>query len=754
MNSQEIERLYENQEFEAALEAANASLIQEPANKDLLFTKVRCLFELSMRTDSEKQSIQQARDSYDTCSELLSLDPSHVGALSYRAYIGVYNNFVFGKDEQVLSDCTRLVEQSDDASKARFLEWRSQAYLRQHKPTAALEDMQAIIASATVAFSNDQPQRNVAQSRAHFSMGEIQEQHLQDIPAALEQYRLAFEKGTYLFSWLPIARLALDHGQYDFAAQLLAILPTTLTEVTDEFVALMEKVKQLYHEHPSELKLAVMYCTSTATFPEITMPSDDETDLTLQQLSLGKKLMQQFPEEEYFYIYLGRTLFLAGQYADAIPYFEKGIAINPFPMSLARWAYAVYKVKGAFPDNLPESKYDIPYEWYDAGVSFGEWEVDDEADMQHERILNQLYYNAIKRYKAYWLENSGNAKAHHEHHFAMCCNNYGISLSKLGRHEEAIEIHNIGYRMSPFWEQLNSRAYAYRDTEQYDLAAVDWTEVLNYSHMMDPVHHASTYNLLIDVLMSNLNDRERAIYWYDKFIETYESSLAQEIAELEDDDQAAAQHQVNQIITTRALIQGEPGDLPNRIATLEKHLEQFPDDSDAYFNLMQMYFENNQYEQCIGSATSRLSLGELDRIPIASRAKIYYFRGKAYLLLHNYERAIQDMTEVLNYISQDPDTSDVDYFNVYGYIAEAALALNDNQTALTYSRKSIAISDENNWKWDEITANIAFTEAAALKNTGEQKEAVRKLKHLLEKMPSHEQAAQKLKEWKPKWGWF
>jgi tetratricopeptide (TPR) repeat protein len=756
MNMKEIESLYENQEFDAALDAANASLAQEPANKDLLYIKARCLFELSLRTEDQEHSTAQIKEAYALCSEVLAIDPAHNGALSYRAYIGVYCYYIEGQEEQTISDCTALINQAKDVSVTRYLEWRSQAYIRQQHPAAALEDLQRIISEAGNFYPNDQPQRNELLSATYFSMARILETITGDIPAALEQYRQSFSHSPYQSRFLPVAKLALDHGDYDLAASILDILPTSLEDVSDEFVELLETIKQLYHSsNPVPPKVALMYCTSTAAFPDIVLTAEDETDVTLQQVSLGKKLMQQFPDEAYYCNYTGRALFRAGQYADALPYTEKGIAIRPYPMTVARWAYAKYKTTGSFPETYPPAVHDTPYDWYEAGVAFGEWEAKGkQAVKQWELMLDYLYGNAIKLYKAYWFENSGSAKAHHPHHFAMCCNNYGINLSRLGRYEEAVEIHTIGYNISPFWEQLDSRAYACRDAGKYDQAAEDWAALLEYSNMLEPVKLAATYNLLIDLWMSNLNNHEKAAYWYDQFMEVYDGGLSDEIAQLPADEQEAAQQQVNEITTSRGLIQGSPGDLPQRIRLLEKHLEQYPDDSNGYFNLMQLYYENKQYEHCIGCATSRLSLGGLEEIPIYSQARIYYFRGRAYIHTRNFEKGMQDMLLVQQLTAGDSQTVDSDLFNIYGYLAEAALGLGDYKAAASYATKSLEINDSNTWKWDQVTANIALIRATALKNDGQQKEAVRILKEILERVPDRQEAAQKLKEWKSRWSFF
>lgn len=472
MTIKEIEKLYEEQQFDIALNAANALLANHPGSKELLYIKARCSFDLSLATRSATQAAQLMQGAYNAFNEVLALDPAHAGALPYRAYIGAYSAFVENEAAQAIADCTQLLKDADAASRLRYLEWRAQGSLRQDNTHAALADIQQIITEAPAAYSEEQPLRNVLLGTMHYTAATILHTHQKNSAAALEQYHAALAHAPWQHDYVPAARLAMELGDYDFTSTLLTIIPRTLTAVTDEFADLLESTRDAYERNPTQ-SAAHLYCYATATFPEITLATDDTQDIRLQQISLGKKLIQEFPEEGYFWNYTGRALFLAGQYANALPYFEKGIALKPLPMTLARWAYAKYKTEGRFPETLPAIQHDMPYDWYEAGVSFNGWQVrGDAAKTAREQLVNYIYSRAIQQYKAYWFENSGSAYAHHEHHFAMCCNNYGISLANLERYEEAIDIHTIGYKMSPFWEQINSRGYANRSAGRSMVRAI------------------------------------------------------------------------------------------------------------------------------------------------------------------------------------------------------------------------------------------------------------------------------------------
>lgn len=754
MTSKEIESLYDQEQFEAALKAAAAFLADDPADTTVLYLKARCLLELSMAPEDEQQADDLINKAYNAFSDVLAVNEHHREAREYRAYIASYSGFITGKDEAVLADFSRLMEKGDDTARLRYLQWRYTAHLRQDNSDAAIEDMKAVIDTAAKVYSNDQPLRNELVAKIYYTLGEVFLLNKDDVATALVNYRQAFDHAVYQRDYLPVAKLALENEDYTFAEKLLEVLPVVLDDVDDDFVSLLRQVQEIF-EHNRELPVALMYCKATAAFPGI-MLGENEQDVVLEQISLGKKMMQLYPEVEYFCNYAARAFFNVGQYAEAMPYLEKGIAIRPHPLTLARWCYARYKQDGIFPSAWPDSDYDFPHDWYEAGVICSQWEVTEEPAKQQLLLFrNYLYGKGIDLYKAYWFGNGGSAKAQQALHFAVCCNNYGISLYELKQYKEAIEIHTIGYNISPFWEQLDSRALAYQDAGQYEKAVEDWATLLtSYSDVLDFEHYVANHDRLMYAYVSEIRDDEKALYWYESFMKAYDNGLSAEIENLQAEAYKQVMYHLNRMKTARGLIEGDTDDLSLRIGLLEKHLEQHADDSDAYFNLMQLYFKNNQYEHCAGCATNRLSIGGLNEIPVVSRVKIYYFRAKACIKLGNYKQAMEDLLQCETLTNGDPQSTGEDFFRIYGYLAETALALEDNKTAIAYAAKSIDINIRNNWNWDEVTAGICFTLACALKNDGRKKEAMKQLKLIVENFPAYEKAAEKMKEWKSKWNFL
>ncbi|RPE08527.1 hypothetical protein EGT74_15920 [Chitinophaga lutea] len=756
MTIKDIESLLEQGAYEAALRAAETYLETHPADADALYLKARSLFECSLRPDSEEQAAELINKAYEGFSEALAANSGHREALEYRAYTGACSQYITGREDAVMADLERLLESGDDVSRLRYMQWRSTAYLRDGLHDAAIADLRTIIDMAGQTFPDEPAQRNEIAAGMWYNIGEIQQQHLAEPEAALDSYREAFRHSPYKREYITAAALALEMGAYELAEQLMDVLPVVLGQVDDAFGSLLQQVKEAYAAHPDNPDVAVMYCKATAGVPSVMFDVEEE-DVVLEQISLGKKMMQQFPEEKYFAQYTGKTFFEVQQFAEAMPYLEKAIATdNPHPMAIARWCYAKYKLEGAFPDNWPDSEYYFPYDWYLSAAVSSEWETASPAAREQHLVLNKfLYAKAIAQYKAYWFENGGNGTAHHMLHFSMCCMNYGLTLHDLGAYDAAIDIYTTGYNLVPFWEQLNARAMAHCEAGQFEPAVTDLGEVLEkFGDGLDPYQAASIYNRLIYICGGNLHDHQRALHWYERFMEVYDSGMEAAIEQLPDDERERVTAVVNSIKTSRGLMKGETDDLAARIGMMEKHLEEFPDDANAYFNLMQLYFQNGQYEHCAGSATSRLSIGEPGPLDIEDYVKTYFFRAKANRALGHLQKTWDDLLQCEQFTERNPASVDYDFHFLHGYMGDVAMERGDYPTAVERLSKSMHIATRNNWIWNESIAGYCYLLAHAYKQEGRLKEAMQQLKLIIRKYPAHPMAAEKLKEWKPWWNLF
>lgn len=168
--------------------------------------------------------------------------------------------------------------------------------------------------------------------------------------------------------------------------------------------------------------------------------------------------MQLHPEWSITYHFAGTILYEAGNYNEAYPYLEKALELKGMAVTIYRYIDAYYRTFNALPviSRLPD---DHPTEYYNAGVYLSEIleGIRDHHDQTTIKELKcTLYEKAYNGFYEYFCNGNGPTLFTDKHIFAMCCNNYGIALSDLQAYEKAAQVHELGYSISPFWEQLSS----------------------------------------------------------------------------------------------------------------------------------------------------------------------------------------------------------------------------------------------------------------------------------------------------------
>jgi tetratricopeptide (TPR) repeat protein len=229
------------------------------------------------------------------------------------------------------------------------------------------------------------------------------------------------------------------------------------------------------------------------------------------------------------------------------------------------------------------------------------------------------------------------------------------------------------------------------------------------------MYYVSIHERIIEDL-TTLERHAEALDLYEKILAEYSGWISADMEELEVYDRETIMYNIDRIKTGRAFIKtGSADDLSERIQALENHLIEKPDDSDAYFNLMYLYFDNTQYEHCIGAINNRISIGGINKLPVVSQMKIYYFRGKAALKLGRYQAAVTDMLQTLEIMSggDDSDNSPNNRFGVYAYLAEAYLGEKAYDLSLEYGFKCANMYTDKNWAWDTESSAFRYTMALA-----------------------------------------
>lgn len=756
MYLEELERLYNEQAYTVAVIQLEAYLQDHATEAAAWHLLGLCKLEMAKSADNKDEAITIYNTAYDAFSQALTFEPSHIQARVHRAYMGA--NVMENKAADTISDCKIIIDGGDQELTTKALLYRFQVQVLQNKTTEALADMEQSLEIYGSLYQDDLPQLNVAKFQCYTRMGDVY-YHTDNKPVALDYYRRAFECTVYNNRTLSTLYFALDMADYDFAARMLHVMSTAGEQEEEEMLRVLRKVNQLMEDGLRHPALAREYCWGTIDFWS-QFYGDDEAEGTLEQISTGKRFIALYPEETYFYHFTATALFNIGSYSESLPYYEKAIALQPYPSTIVRWYYASYKTSGSFPETWRDTDYAIPYDWYSAGVICGEL-IQQEQDATVKQSLLQLkkylYKKAFALYYPYWYENTGSSYAGHPHHFAMCCNNYGITLFELGEYEEAIHVHSIGYNMSPFWEQLESRADSFHNMGKYAEAVADRQTILaTFTTSLPLVYYVSIHERIIEDL-TTLERYEEALELYNKILKEYEEWIATDMGEQDEEERDIIIYNIDRIKTGRAFIKtGSKDDLSERIQALESHLEEKPDDSDAYFNLMYLYFDNAQYEHCIGAVNNRISIGGINKLPLVSQMKIYYFRGKAALKLGKYAAAISDMLQTLDIMEKgdESDNSANNRCGVYAYLAEAYLGEADYDNSLIFSNRCIQTYKSMNWGWDAESSAFNFMLAQAQEGKGDLAGCKKTIDRILENDPGYQPAVSKKAELKGTTGLF
>jgi len=748
MHLDELERLYNEQAYTEAITKLEIYLQDNPGDTRGWQLLGLSQLENAKATDNSDLVTAMYEAAYEAFSQVLILDPTHTQARVHRAYMGA--NVMPDKGDETISDCDILIAGGDEELTTKALLYRFQVWVLKNETEKALADMHRNLQVYESLYADDLPQLNVARFQCYTRIGDVY-YHTENRPAALEYYKLAFDCTVYNNRLLSTTWFALDMADYDFAANMLQIMISAGENTREEMLRLLRHIQQLLADGVRHATLAREFCKGTTEFWQ-QFYGDDDDEGTLEQISTGKRFIAQYPEEAYFYHYTATAFFNIGSYQEALPWYEKSLAIKPYPFSIVRWYYTSYKVTGQFSEKWPDVTHDVPYDWYAAGVIFSEiiqLEKEDNAKQFSIPLKRFLYKQAFDIYHAYWYENTGSSYSGHPHHFAMCCNNYGIALYEGGMFAEAIHVHTIGYNMSPFWEQLESRADAYRSMDKLAEAIEDRRTILaNFHGTLPLAYYVSIHERMIDDLCT-LERHTEALDLYEKILSEYNSWIARDMEELDEYDRNTITYNIDRIKTGRAFIRtNSEDDLSERILALESHLTEKPDDSDAYFNLMYLYFDNAQYEHCIGAINNRISIGGVSQLPVISQMKIYYFRGKAALKLGRYKAAIADMQHTLDIMTAGDaaDNSPNYRFGVYAFMAEAWLGEREFEKCLNYGSQCLNIYASNNWAWDTEASAVRYTMALAYEAKGDLSACKKLIDQIVTNDPGFQPAAEKKNE--------
>lgn len=741
---QDLQSLYNQGELSKCLESLNPFLLVNPDSLEALLLKAKCEYQLASQSfNTGRNDISLYTAAYHSFEYVLKIQPTHEEAMLYAAYINIFVTQDNLPEAQVYCDILVLSENEDTRLKA--IGYRRQVNFMLGNMELVLEDIELMISHYKALYPENRSGLDKELSLLYLEKTNIYLWHKEDALQVFQTYRegKAYPHYNYL-THNAVALLALDYQRLELAGEAALIAFTYGDEEPNqELIDLYHRINELNDK--SKLNKLLVHSLIMALRRFAKHLKADSVEI----LSLSLSYMQVYPEWDIPYHFAGTFLFDEKKYTEALPYLKKSLEIGGMARGLRRYIDAHFHTTGQLP-NLESLPSDSPDGYYAAGCDFyyetipNIWNEELAEELQQLKI--KFYEVAYEGFYEYFYKNTGESLANETHTFAMCCNNYGIALTEIGAFEKAVEVHAIGYSLSPFWEQLNSWGIALKGLEKYEEAIEIFEAALSYSS--DYLSFSDYLKIRAEMLdmIYKLDRHDQAYEMLDTITGEYDSFLENNQAELTEAQlfELSEQYIIIQNVRHDLLSKGSPEDA---IKAWQNELVKNPDDNSAWFMLMQEYYIIKDYNQCIACADNYQSVKK-EAIQDTSRCKIHYMRGLSHMNLGNYEKAVVDLNALIPPLKIVYPDNEYELSRAYLHLADCYFTLkkwdNCNETAF----EAIQCYIRNNWSWDDELLKVKLQYAHALHATGSKGEALENIKNILDAYPTNEEALQRKKEWK------
>ncbi|WP_343522818.1 hypothetical protein [Pedobacter sp.] len=735
-----LQSIYNEGNLLECLKASDFFLLVNPQNHDGLLLKAKCAFELSFDKGSDNNFLDMAINSFE---QLLGLIPAHEESMLYLAYISI---MITGTNlSKAISYCTKLTASEHLDIRIKAITYRQEAYFQTGEIDNALNDLELLIKLNQAHAIENRSLTDLKLGELYARKADLYLYHKNDRAKAMAVFK---EGLVYRYkdvhTYILIANLAIDHQEYEFGGEVAQIaFFSSNADADEELLALYDQLTELTQR--GIINKPVIYAMFIGRKIYQTQLGYDTVDM----LNFAQDYIKVFPDWFIPYHYAGAALYEAKSYGEALFYLQESLAHGGLALGLQRFIEVTYRVKGQLP-LIEKWPVDSPVMYYNAGVSFFEESESNirQADTAGEllKIRANFYKISYHSFYDYFYNGKGNGADNEPHIFAMCCNNYGIALSELGEYETAVKVHQLGYSLSPFWEQLSSLATALLALKRYEevievteKASIYSDEYLRFEDYIDlkGKQLEASYALGRKEQASNLlNLIEEE---YNTFIAAHQSELSGQYLFL-----LSQRYIVIQNIRQELLSEDS---LENAVQVWQDQLDKNPDDNSSWYMLMQNYFQLKDYRQCIACADNYQSVKGA-AITMESVQKVHYVRGMSYLYLGNYVSAKENLINLLDNCQPGIETQESTICDANINLAQCSYALEQWDECMDFALAAVACYDRNGWKWDDLRLRATLLYADACKVAGETDAAIGTVINILKVVPDNEEALKRKKEWK------
>ncbi|MDR6944154.1 tetratricopeptide repeat protein [Mucilaginibacter pocheonensis] len=737
-----LQSIYKEGNYPECLEAVNLFLLFNPQNLEGLVLKAKCEYQLSYGNENADDLLAIAVGSF---KEVLKLAPAHEEAMLYLAYINI--SITDTNLPEAINYCDLLTASIHLDTRIKAITYRQEAYYQTGDIDNALKDLDLLIKLHKAHTVENRSLADHEQGQLYAKKANLYLEYKNNPAKALETFKEGLVhryKNVNIYSL--IANLALDSEDYELGgdiAQIALFSGSADADIDEELITLYYRLNELSRQ--GIVNQSIIY----AMFIALKIYQERLEYDTVELLNFAQHYINIYPDWLIPYHYAGAVLYETKSYSEALPYLQKSIELGGLALGLQRFIEVWYRINGQLP---PVAKWpeDSAVMYYNAGVSFF---YESESYISNAAIARELLQMRTNFYKIsydgfydYFYNDKGDGAANEPHIFAMCCNNYGIALSELGKYESAVEVHKRGYSLSPFWEQLYSLSTALLALQRYEEAIEVLEQAVSYSS--DYLSFEDYIDLkgkqLLAIYKLDKKDETRELLAgieeeYNNFIKTCGSELTEQELFTLSEKYIVVQN------VRQDLLDGVS--LEDATQAWKDQLDKNPDDNSSWYMLMQNYYQLKDYDQCIACADNYQSV-KGDAITIDSLQKVHFMRGMSYLNLGNYTNAKENLNILLGTCQSGNENEESIICDTNISLAQCGFALEQWDQCIDFSLAAIACYDRNGWKWDESWLKAALLYADACKATDEIDAAMETVKNILKIAPQNEEALKRKREWK------
>lgn len=440
------------------------------------------------------------------------------------------------------------------------------------------------------------------------------------------------------------------------------------------------------------------------------------------------RLIEMHPDKFSPYHFSGTYLHEQGEHAEALPLLSKALEIKSASITWRRFLLSNYLAKGVIEQDIPTFE-DLPRDLYNDGVELDEFIADRITDPEElalfQSVLSGFYEQSFHGFQSYFEE--GKYESDYlgsRHNWAMCCNNYGLTLIKVGCYESAIQVAKIGLQQSDFEELHHTLLDALLINEDYVQAKVVLKNYFSmytaensnyYLYLKRQADYLIVKNALGETENSIVEAQELLIDMYDHYVHN------PNISDYDFRDYEAAKNTVEGLIYD---LYEEESQI-EKLAYYSSISDLYPHEAQPQYVLMQMYNELEDYKNVNHRARLYLSNKKAFIINAFDKAKTLYMIMKSHYLMQEYPQGIDCFSTHDSLCENTFEAPEYLQWLLYGVRLFAAA--DQLELLLHYSDKLMKIYENEDWGYDDISEEVHLLVANALYCNGALKQAHQRL---------------------------